>query len=241
MSKPKFTHVLASAIIALSLAPHANAQSNSDLPVLSETAANQALQNKNLKRDVQPIAYWVDATTLRLRDNPVAGKIVGQLDYGQKVLAYSQYENWVRVSKSDAKQQWVNSDFLSNSRLSWASYNRNTPSRSSDVIAVRIKDPKNRKTRIFGVRLKTADTGNALITTRQDTAQGIFYQNRFVSCSDQQVAGVRLIGEGSTFLGAQNDVRNLGLDIYDADQIEDKANDSAENAISAFACKAQAF
>jgi len=238
MSKRKLTHSFIALLIATSSSQYVAAQTN-DLPILAQT--NQSLQNKYLKRDVQPIAYWVDATTLRLRDNPVAGKIVGQLDYGQKVLAYSQYENWVRVSKNESKQKWVNSDFLSNTRLSWASYNQITPTRSSDVIAVRIKDPENRKSRIFGVRLKTAETGNTLITTRQDSAQGIFYQNRFVSCDNQQAIGVRLVGEGSSFLAAQNDIRNLGLDIYDPSQISDKANDSAESAISAFACKAQDF
>jgi len=241
MPIPKRTLVLAVIFLTAGSTEAVFAQQNSDLPVLAETTNGQVIRNKRLKRDVQPIPYWVDTTTLRLRDNPVAGKIVGNLDYGQKVMAYSQYENWVRVSKSENKAQWVNSDFLSNTRLSWASYNRNVPTRTSDVVAVRIKDPENRKKRIFAVRLKTADTSNAIITTRQNTAQGPLYQNRFVSCDEQRAIGVRIIGEGSNFLGAQNDVRNLSLDIYEPDQINDKANDSAENAISKFACKAQPF
>jgi len=94
---------------------------------------------------------------------------------------------------------------------------------------------------MFGVRLKKSETDNALITTQQYTAQGIFYQNRFVSCKKEKVIGVRLIGEGSNFLRAQNDVRNLGKDIYDVEQIDDKANNSAESAIASFACKTKAF
>jgi len=241
MSNPKFTLILATLFSASSAFYNANAQISSDLPILAEKAIDQVVSQKRIKREIQPIPYWVDATALRLRDNPVAGKIVGSLDYGQKVMAYSQYENWVRVTKDSAKEQWVNSDFLSNSRLSWASYNRNTPTRSSDIIAVRIKDPENRKTRVFGVRLKTSETGNALITTRQNTEQGTFFQNRFISCEDQRPIGVRLVGEGNNFLAAQNDVRNLSIDIYSPDQINDKANDSLESAISTFACKAQAF
>lgn len=200
-----------------------------------------AQDNNQLKREVQPIPYWVDTSSLRKRDNPVAGKVVGTLDYGQKILAYSSYENWVRISKPEEKQVWVNSDFLSNSRLSWASYNQSRPTRSSDVIAVRIKNPDNRKDRVFAVRLKTAETGNAIITTREATSKGNFFQNHFVSCNDQRPSGVRLIGEGHDFLGAQNDVRNLNLDIYDVKQINDKASNSIETAISGFACKAQAF
>ena len=63
-------------------------------------------------------------------------------------------------SKAESKVQWVNSNFLSDSPLTWASYNRNTSTRSSDVIAVRIMDPDNSENRIFGVRLKTSKTGN---------------------------------------------------------------------------------
>jgi len=200
-----------------------------------------AAKKSRIKRDVEPVPYWVDAESLRLRDNPVAGRIVGKLGYGQRVLAYSQYENWVLISKPEDKQQWVNSDFLSNSRLSWASYNRGGRTRSSDVIAVRIKHPNDRKNRTFGVRLKTAATGNALITTRQDTSQGAYFQNHFVSCSQQQAVGARLVGEGYSFLEAQNDLRGADLDIFNPDQIEDKITDGLDSAISSFACKAQAF
>ena len=91
------------------------------------------------------------------------------------------------------------------------------------------------------MRLKTSETENALITTSHNTSQGIFYQNRFVSCNNQSPIGIKLIGEGKSFLAAQNDVRNLFLDIYSADQIDKKASNSAEEAISKFACKAKAF
>lgn len=212
-----------------------HAQSNNDSPFANEAYV------KRIKREVQPIPYWVDSSSLNLRNNPVAGKIVGKLDFGQKVMAYSQYENWIRVSKPGAKEQWVNSDFLSNSRLSWAGYNRNLATRSSDIVAVRIKDPENRKKRIYGVRLKTAETGNALITTREDTANGPHFQNRFVSCENQAVIGVRLIGEGNSFLSAQNDIRNSNYDIYESETINRSPSDSTENAISKFACKVQSF
>jgi len=241
MSKLTAKVLLASIMLAASTAQLSHAQTSVSEPTLEEKAAEQAFRNKRIKRDVKPIAYWVDSPSLRLRDNPVAGNVVGSLDFGHIVFAYAQYENWVRVSKTGTKQRWVNSDFLSNSRLSWVNYDRSAPRRTSDVLAVRIKDPSNRKNRIFGVRLKTAETGNVLITTRQNTDQGALFQNRFVSCEDQRPIGVRLVGEGQDFLTAQNDVRNNRMDIYSPDQIEDKSDDSSENAISAFACKAQAF
>lgn len=241
MSKFKFSCVLAALFVATAGTPTALAQTANDQPANAITSSEQGFTNTRIRREVQPIAYWVDTASLNFRDNPVSGKILGKLEYGEKILAYSQYENWVRVSKSEVNPKWVNSDFLSNSRISWASYNRTSATRINDVVSARIKDPENRKKRIFGVRLKTADTGNALITTREETTEGVFYQNRFVSCNNQRPVGIKLVGEGRNFLSAQNDIRNLGLDIYDAKQIDDNAVNSSEVAISSFACKAQPF
>ncbi len=241
MSNLRLSYALVVFFIATGWTQTTSAQTTNSQPSEVLTSEDQDFRNTRILRDVQPIAYWVDSASLKLRDNPVAGKVLGNLEYGQKILAYSQYENWVRVSKADATPKWVNSDFLSNSRISWASFNRKSSTRSNDVVSARIKDPENRKKRIFGVRLKTASTGNALITTREETTEGIFYQNRFVSCNDQRPVGIRLVGEGRDFLSAQNDVRNLAVDIYDTKTIEDKAANSAEIAISTFACKAQSF
>jgi len=226
MYKPDTKSLVAAALIVLGTTQIASAQS-----------ANRVV----IKKDVQPIAYWIESSSLSLRDNPVAGNVVGNLDYGQKVLGYDQYENWVRISEPGTKEKWVNSDFLSNSRLTFTSYGRSLSSSKSDINLVRIKDPDNRKNRTFGVRLKKSESGNALITTQKQTEKGTYYQNRFVSCKKDQAVGVRLIGEGSTFLRAQNDVRNLGMDIFSEEQIDDKANNSAESAISSFACKTKAF
>jgi len=235
MPKSNLKIILAAALISLGSTQISTAQTASEATIADET------RSERVKRDVQPIAYWVEASSLNLRDNPVAGKVVGNLSYGQKILAYEQYENWIRVSKLDEKQKWVNSDFLSNSSLSWASYVRPSATLASDFNPVRIKDKEDRKKRMFGVRLKKSETGNALITTQLHSDKGVFFQNRFVSCKDKKAVGVRLIGEGSTFLRAQNDARNLGLDIYGTEQIDDKANNSAESAISSFACKTKAF
>lgn len=235
MPKSNLKIILAAALISLGSTQISTAQTASEATIADET------RSERVKRDVQPIAYWVEASSLNLRDNPVAGKVVGNLSYGQKILAYEQYENWIRVSKLDEKQKWVNSDFLSNSSLSWASYVRPSATLASDFNPVRIKDKEDRKKRMFGVRLKKSETGNALITTQLHSDKGVFFQNRFVSCKDKKAVGVRLIGEGSTFLRAQNDARNLGLDLYGTEQIDDDANNSAESAISSFACKTEAF
>ena len=235
MSKCNFKIILASALIALGSAQLSAAQSAPEAPVFDETRPSR------IKREVKPISYWVESSTLNVRDNPVAGKIVGNLNYGQEILAYDQYENWIRVSKLGAKQQWVNSNFLSNSELNWASFSRPSATNGADFIPVRIKDPEDRKKQIFGVRLKKSATGNALITTQLESSTGVFYQNRFVSCDKKKAIGVRLIGEGSTFLRAQKDVRNLGQDIFSAEQIDDKAHNSSAAAIASFACKTKEF
>lgn len=241
MSNFKLSYVLTTLFIAAGWAPTLLAQTTNTQAVTLGTSDEGEAIKPRIRKEVQPIAYWVETPSLNTRDNPVSGKILGKLEYGEKVLAYSQYENWVRISKSEVNSKWVNSDFLSNSRISWASYNRSSTTRSNDVVSVRIKDPENRKKRIFGVRLKTADTGNSLITTREETAEGIFYQNRFVSCDNQSPIGIKLVGEGRNFLSAQNDIRNLEYDIYAAEQVSDKAANSTESAISRFACKAQSF
>jgi len=234
MPKLNFKIILTSALITIGSTQLSAAQIAPEAPVLDEN-------RPRITRDVQPTPYWVESSALNLRDNPVAGKVLGSLSYGQKILAYDQYENWVRISESGAKQQWVNSDFLSNSSLSWASYVRPSVTLNIDVIPIRIKDREDRKNRMYGVRLKKSESGNALITTQLHTKTGISFQNRFVSCDEKKVIGVRLIGEGSTFLRAQNNVRNPDLDIYAPEQIEDDANNSAESAIAHFACKTEAF
>lgn len=234
---PLFSILLMSAGIPFT----AQAQSSQTAPAANSDTDTPSVRPLRRKRVVQPIEYWVDANSLNQRDNPVAGNIVGTLEYGRKVLAYSHYENWVQVSKVETKPKWINSDFLSNSRLSWASYTHNRPTRASDITHIRIKDSENKKKRIFGVRLKMADTGNAIITTKEDTSQGSYFQNRFVSCKGESVIGVRLVGEGHNFLSAQNDYRNQAFNIYDAEPIKDEAADSTEEAISKFACKTRPF
>jgi len=237
----KLSYGLTTILLTLGSAHSAAAQTaDIEKPAIYIAAVQDQVESR-IRREVQPITYWVDSASLNLRDNPVSGKVLGTLEFGQKVLAYSQYENWVRISTADENPTWINSDFLSNSRITWASYNRVTPTRANDVISVRIKDSEDRKKRIFAVRLKSADTGNVLVTTREDTAGGIIYQNRFVSCNGQRPLGIRLVGEGRNFLGAQNDVRNLKADIYEAETINDKAANSTEIAISNFACKSPSF
>jgi len=248
---PKVIHaIIVAAIIVVSCPKSSFAQEAPEISgkvrvmpksIMTEAAVVPKLQNSKIERNIKPIAYWVDTKSLRVRDNPVAGNVIGTLDYGQKIMAYSRYENWVRISKNRHEAQWINSDFLSDSRLSWASYTRNTSTRSSDVIAVRIVDPTDIENRIYGVRLRTSATGNTLITTRKNTFGGVLYQNRFVSCKNQKVVGVRLIGIGSNFLNAQNVIQNAGLNISQPEHIEDKAKNNSDKAISTFACKAQSF
>ena len=236
-----FTSLLTILLISTGSPMIAQAQNSAAIPAVTESNSTQTVRPLRRKRVVQPVEYWVESSSLNLRDNPVAGNIVGTIEYGQKVFAYSQYENWVQISKSAEKGRWVNSDFLSNSPLSWVSYTRNRPTLASDITSVRIKDPENKKKRIFGVRLKTADTGNVLITTKEETSQGSYFQNRFVSCDGKAVVGMRLVGEGSSFLSAQNDFRNQSYNIYESDTVKDDAATSEDRVISKFACKSRPF
>jgi len=106
MSKSSLKIAIAAALITVGTAQISVAQSTSNSPVLDTTSPTRNVIRQPIKRDVQPVEYWVESSALNLRDNPVAGKVVGNLSYGQKILAYDQYENWIRVSKLDEKQQW---------------------------------------------------------------------------------------------------------------------------------------
>jgi len=94
-------------------------------PSLAQTPPQaDTLQRPKRKiiRKVEPIPYWVDADQLSIRDNPVAGNVVGMLELGNKVKAYETFENWVRISQDTRKPRWLNTKYLTNTPVTWTNY-----------------------------------------------------------------------------------------------------------------------
>ena len=90
-----------------------------DIPIEApiEITNNTPLKKSRIIRNVEPVPYWVDADQLRIRDNPVAGDVIGMLELGQKIKAYEQFENWIRISKTSTNAKWINTDYLTNTAI----------------------------------------------------------------------------------------------------------------------------
>jgi len=234
----KLKYIMSVGLMAFAIPLSSQAQTVSTSIKTDSEAAHQS----TFTRENQPIAYWVDENSLNILDNPVAGNRVGKAQFGEKILAYAQYENWIRITKDEDPQEWINSDFLTNSKLTLASFTqRSYDNTVVDFTKIRIKDPKDRKRRVYGVRMKKSETGNILLTTSENSPQGQFYKNYFISCDKDSAVGLRLIGEGYSFLKAQNDARSIGVNIYEAEQVDNKISKSMDRAIASFACSAPSF
>ena len=76
-----------------------------------EITNNAPLKKSRIIRNVEPVPYWVDADQLRIRDNPVAGDVIGMLELGQKIKAYEpsfirnciSYDSGIHASHSKRK------------------------------------------------------------------------------------------------------------------------------------------
>ena len=110
MSK-KLTSIYVSVLISSPQLLHAQDIAVSE-PV--EIISTQPLKKSKVIRNVEPVPYWVDAEQLSIRDNPVAGDVIGMLELGQKIKAYEQFENWIRITKNTANSKWVNVEYLTN-------------------------------------------------------------------------------------------------------------------------------
>jgi len=240
----------------LSLALPAEAQSQpigQAIEIIDDEA--KAKTKTRIKRVVEPVPYWVDVEQLRIRDNPVAGDVVGMLSLGQKIKAYDTFENWIRVSKPHAKEQWVNAKFLTHDQVTWARFDNNNTRRrnlgfsrntaANDISLKRIKVPSDKNTKIFAASLKNIANNNRVIVTRQNFRSGPYFEKRLVSCNDQNDAThFQLLGEGYNYIMMEKDIRSQNVDL---NSIQPRVSLSEEDistksaAIAQFSCKSSAF
>ena len=69
----KTTLSLAMFLMVTGAATNIAAQDKNELKSSVETIEAQTPRTNRIKREVQPISYWVDTPSLRVRDNPGAG------------------------------------------------------------------------------------------------------------------------------------------------------------------------
>lgn len=200
-----------------------NAQVTQPSEKITESAHTP--KKRQIIRKVEPIPYWVDAAQLRIRDNPVAGDVTGMLKLGQKIKAYETFENWLRISKAGAPEQWVNSDYLTTRQVIWARFD-NTKRRSAgfsrvntadDVSLKRIKVPENNDIKIYVASIKKTANDNRVIVTRQNFRSGPYFEKRLVSCEANKKANrIQLLGEGYNYMMMEKDVRGQNVDVNSA-------------------------
>ncbi|MEP3889062.1 MAG: hypothetical protein ABJN69_01270 [Hellea sp.] len=218
-------------------------------PIQISTDSTATPKKRRIIKKVEPIPYWVDADQLRIRDNPVAGDVNGMLKLGQKIKAYEVFENWLRISKAGAPEQWVNSDYLTARQVTWARYD-NTKRRSAgfsrvntadDVSLKRIKVPENNDVKIYAASIKKTANDNRVIVTRQNFRSGPHFEKRLVSCgADKQAQRVQLLGEGYNYMMMEKDIRGQDVDVNSASPRRVLAgNDFSATtvAIANFSCK----
>ena len=196
-----------------------------DIPIEApiEITNNTPLKKSRIIRNVEPVPYWVDADQLRIRDNPVAGDVIGMLELGQKIKAYEQFENWIRISKTSTNAKWINTDYLTNTAITWARYGHSTARRnerrtglSDDISLKRIKVDGDRSARVYAASVKQSENGNRIIVTRQNFRAGPYFEKRLVACSDKSATHVQMLGEGYTYMMMENDIRSNSIDINSA-------------------------
>ncbi len=220
---------------AVSLPDSAAAQLGEPVEITQATP----VKKRRIIKKVDPVPYWVDADQLRVRDNPVAGDVVGMLELGQKVKAYENIENWARISKSGAPEQWVNLHFLTNNQVTWASYNSPNrkrragfggPEIAGDVDLERIKVDGDKNGKLYAASLKQTTNGNRVVVTWQRFRSGPHYAKYLVSCASGEPSKVQIIGEGYSYRMMEYDTRGRGLDVnqaqpalaIDSDRVSDK-------------------
>lgn len=205
---------------------------------------------RRINRVVEPVPYWVDVEQLRIRDNPVAGDVVGMLRLGEKIKAYETFENWVRVSKPDAKAQWVNAKFLTHDQVTWARFDNNTRRRNigfsrntaaNDISLKRIKIPGDKSARVYAASIKKLANNNRVIVTRQNFRSGPYFEKRLVACGQENKAThFQLLGEGYNYVMMEKDIRSQNIDM---NRVQPRVDLSSEDvneksaAIAAFSCE----
>ena len=217
--------------------------------IVDNTATPQT--KRRIKRVVEAVPYWVDVEQLRIRDNPVAGDVVGMLRLGEKIKAYDTYENWIRVSKSDAKEQWVNAKFLTADQATWARFDNNGTRRrnlgftrntaANDISLKRIKIADDKSAKVFAASIKETSNNNRVIVTRQNFRSGPYFEKRLVSCDSEGTAThFQLLGEGYNYIMMEKDIRAQNIDFNSTKprvSLADENVSAKSAAIANFSCK----
>ena len=244
-----FSAALSISITALSSQAWSQAQPlGQPVEIIDDTAKPKT--KRRIKRIVEAVPYWVDVEQLRIRDNPVAGDVVGMLRLGEKIKAYDTFENWIRVSKPGAKQQWVNANFLTHDQVTWARFDNNTRRRNlgfsrntaaNDISLKRIKIPSDKNMKVYAASLKKTVNDNRIIVTRQNFRSGPYFEKRIVSCNDQnEPTHFQLLGEGYNYIMMEKDIRSQDIDLNSIQPRVDLSGDNISKksaAIANFSCK----
>lgn len=176
-----------------------------------------AQAQSRIKRVVEPVSYWVESPKLRIRDNPVAGDVVGLLDKGQKIKGYETLDGWVRISKEGAAERWVNADYVTQNQLTNANYSFNGRMKRPGFGAAQVPDDvtltriKAGDAKLFAASIRALPTGNRVIVTRQDFRAGPYFEKRLVSCAGGAPQAYQLLGEGYNYRMMEADPRNDAL------------------------------
>lgn len=218
-------------------------------PVEIISSAEITPKKRRIIRKVEPIPYWVDTGQLRIRDNPVAGDVNGMLKLGQKIKGYETFENWLRISKVGAPEQWVNADYLTNQQVTWARFDNVTRRRPGfnrsntvdDVSLKRIKVPDNKSVKVYAASIKKTGNNNRVIVTRQNFPSGPHFEKRLVACDgDKKAQRVQLLGEGYNYMMMEKDIRGKDVDVNSdvpRRRVEESDFSATTLAIANFSCK----
>ncbi|MGB0907994.1 MAG: hypothetical protein ACPGVT_10915 [Maricaulaceae bacterium] len=189
--------------------------------ITTPTIAQDA-QSREVIRTFEPAPYWVEVDQLRVRDNPVAGDVVGMVKLGDKIQAYDKFENWVLISKPDEKEKWLNVDFLTEDHVNWARYDNNATRRhrgfnrsniAADVSLDRIRVPEEKSARIYAASVKETNNGNRVVVTRQNFRAGPHFEKRLIACDDEVATRMQLLGEGYNYMMMERDMRGQSVDL----------------------------
>jgi len=242
--------MLVLAVAAFADAPPSFAQVEAQIDTDAVELAGKPVKKRRIVRNVEPIPYWVDADKLRVRDNPVAGDVVGMLELGKKVRAYQTFENWIRISPANKPEQWVNSKFISSQQISYANFNsgRRTARRGfvtngapDDVNLKRIKVKDRKGGRVFAASVTEAPNLNRVVVTKTEFRVGPYFEKRLVACEGNAATHIQLIGEGYTYLMMEYDKRSETVNVNTDQPSQALSSDTSPlvAAIAGFACKAK--
>ena len=219
-----YTHIKLLGIIAVIFLSLTSTTLAQDIPIEAPVEIKSATFKKSkIIRKVEPVPYWVDSEQLRIRDNPVAGDVIGMLELGQKIRAYEQVGNWIRITKTSTNAKWVNINYLTNTPITWARYgkyylrhNQKRASFTDDISQKRVKIQDDKSVSIYAESVKQSANGNRVIVTRKNFRAGPYFEKRLVACTDKTASHIQMLGEGYTYMMMENDVRDNSIDVNTA-------------------------